>query len=195
MITIRKYRRDDERDWVRCRVLSMLDTSQYDDVLPAKPVYSNPSIQVVADYNGKIVGLMDVECDSPLRSICYRQHSPGGIIRTLAVLPEYRQEQVATHLLKYACSLLQAEGIGHLEAWVRREDEPACAFFQRRDFVSSYSYLHFYAEGPQCREFGSCRILDCFVLDVYGEYTGAHPEQIRAISKRAYECVLFERDL
>ena len=193
MITIRKYRRDDERDWVRCRVLSMLDTTWYDDVLTSKPSYQNPAVQVVADYNGRIVGLMDVEYDLPIRGICYRRETPGGVIRTLAVLPEYRGEQVATHRLKYACDLLREEGIGHLEAWVRKDDAPACTFFQRRDFQSSYSYYHFYASSPQCRSFGDCRMLDCFIMKVYGEYIGGSPDLIREKADRVYECLLYER--
>ena len=168
MITIRKYRRDDERDWVRCRVLSMLDTTWYDDVLTSKPSYQNPAVQVVADYNGRIVGLMDVEYDLPLRGICYRRETPGG-------------------------DLLREEGISHLEAWVRKDDATACTIFQRRDFQSSYSYYHFYASAPHCRSFGDCRMLDCFIMKVYGEYIGSSPDLIREKADRVYECLLYER--
>lgn len=193
-ITIRKYRREDESGWVRCRVLSLLDTPYYDDVQPQKPQFDTPAIEIVADYGGQIVGVLDIQCDSNERSICYRNETPGGIIRTLAVLPEFRREKVAVHLLKYACDLLREAGIGHLEAWVR-EDAGAEAFFQCQGFSTSYSYLHFYADGSHCRDFGQCRILDCFVLSLYGEYTGSEPDLIRASADRAYTCALYERPL
>lgn len=195
MITIRKYRPEDERDWVRCRVLSMLDTTLYSDVLTAKPDYPNPAVSVVADHGGRIVGLLDVEYDLPDRTVCYRGRSPGGIIRSLAVLPEYRCEQVATHLLKYACSLLREEGIAHLEAWSRLEDESACIFLQRRQFQETYRYLHFSADGPACTAFAPGKILDCFILRLYGEYTGSDPDRIREMASRTWDCALFEREI
>lgn len=195
MITIRKYRTEDEKGWVRCRTLALLETTRYDEVLPAKPHYQNPSVQVVADHNGRIVGVLDIEYDTPARRICFREHSPGGVIRTLAVLPEYQREKVASHLLKYACSLIRQENIGHLEIWNRLEDKDACAFLEVQDFVSTYSYLHFYADGMNCRHYAPCRTLDCFVMQVYGEYTGSDTGMIRENADRVYECALFEREI
>lgn len=195
MITIRKYRPEDERGWVQCRVLAMLETSRYDEVLPEKPHYPNPSVQVVADHNGRIVGILDIEYDVAARRICYRASSPGGIIHTLAVLPEYQREKVAAHLMKYACDLLRQEGIGHLEAWNRLEDSAACAFLEAQGFCTSYSYLHFYTEGANCRSYAPCRMLDCFVMKVYGEYTGSDPDPIRETADRAYQCALFEKEI
>ncbi|CDQ40019.1 hypothetical protein BN990_02337 [Virgibacillus salexigens] len=44
---IRKYSVDDELGWVRCRVLSFLDTAYYDNVFSEKEKYENPSIELV----------------------------------------------------------------------------------------------------------------------------------------------------
>lgn len=194
MITIRKYQPADEADWVKCRVLAMLDTPYFDNVLQKKEQFYYPSIQIVADYSGKIVGLLDIEHDSPENAICYRTGSPGGIIRNLAVLPEYRNKEVATHLLKYACNLLAEQGIEHLEAWAR-DDARAFSWFASKGFVESYRYLHFYVSGHRCKEFGECRRLDCFVQSLYGEYTGSEPEEIAAVAERSYYCHLFEQDV
>ena len=195
MITIRKYRKEDEQGWVRCRTLAFLETTLYSDVLPVKPHYSNPSVQIVADHHGRIVGVIDIEYDTAEQRICYRQRSPGGIIRTLAVLPEYQREKVAVHMMKYACDLLRQENIGHLEIWNRLEDGSACAFLEAQGFESTYSYLHFYAGGMNCRHYAPCRMLDCFVMKVYGEYTGDSPYLIRENADRAYECALFEKEI
>lgn len=58
---IRDYQNDDEQGWLRCRVLAFLNTAYYDNVLNKKEVYKNPSIELVAEIDGKIVGLIDVE--------------------------------------------------------------------------------------------------------------------------------------
>ncbi len=47
-IKIRAYNKEDEMDWVRCRVLSFLDTAYYDNVLREKEKYENPAIELVA---------------------------------------------------------------------------------------------------------------------------------------------------
>ena len=195
MITIRKYRPEDENGWVRCRTLSFLETTRFDEVLPKKPHYPNPSVQIVADHHGRIVGVLDVEYDTAEQRICFRERSPGGIIRTVAVLPEYQREKVAVHMMRYACDLLRQENIGHLEIWNRLEDEGACAFLAEQGFENTYSYLHFYADGMTCRHYAPCRTLDCFVMKVYGEYTGSAPGDIRSASDRAYECALFEKEI
>ena len=61
--TVRSYRESDERDWVVCRVLSFLDSAFFDDVRTAKETYPNPAIELVAERDGEIVGLIDVECE------------------------------------------------------------------------------------------------------------------------------------
>ena len=46
---IRKYEDKDELGWVRCRVLSFLDSAYFDNVLQKKEHYNNPSLELVAD--------------------------------------------------------------------------------------------------------------------------------------------------
>ncbi|WP_207670529.1 hypothetical protein [Haloimpatiens lingqiaonensis] len=42
---IREYRDNDNLAWVRCRVLSFLDSAYFDNVLREKEHYQNPSIK------------------------------------------------------------------------------------------------------------------------------------------------------
>lgn len=44
-VLVREYRPDDERQWLRCRVLAFLDTAYYDNVLREKERYRNPSMR------------------------------------------------------------------------------------------------------------------------------------------------------
>lgn len=45
---IREYGPEDELGWVRCRVLSFLNTAYFDNVLKEKEKYINPAIELVA---------------------------------------------------------------------------------------------------------------------------------------------------
>ena len=52
---IRDYQIEDETSWVRCRVLSFLDTAYYDIVAREKERYQHPSIELVAVENGVVM--------------------------------------------------------------------------------------------------------------------------------------------
>lgn len=58
---IREYNDSDEVGWVRCRTLSFLNTAYFDNVLNKKENYENPAIELVAELNGQIIGLIDIE--------------------------------------------------------------------------------------------------------------------------------------
>jgi hypothetical protein len=60
-LLIREYKGTDELGWVRCRTLSFLNTAYFDNVLNKKENYENPAIELVAELNGQIIGLIDVE--------------------------------------------------------------------------------------------------------------------------------------
>ena len=55
---IRHYTENDEQGWLRCRVLSFLNTAYFDNVLKEKEVYKNPAIELVAIVDDQVVGLM-----------------------------------------------------------------------------------------------------------------------------------------
>lgn len=67
---IRKYEDKDELGWVRCRVLSFLDSAYFDNVLQKKEHYNNPSLELVAEINDKIVGLLDIEYQKDKGTVC-----------------------------------------------------------------------------------------------------------------------------
>lgn len=69
-VEVRTYVADDERDWLRLRVLAFMDTPYYDNVLQVKERYRNPAIELVCVEAGQLVGLIDVELDSDRRPVC-----------------------------------------------------------------------------------------------------------------------------
>ena len=60
---VRPYTDADERAWLECRVLAFLDSAYFDAVEREKEHYVRPSVELVAEVDGAIVGLIDVECE------------------------------------------------------------------------------------------------------------------------------------
>ena len=73
---VRPYRSEDEQGWLRCRALSFLGSAYYDDVVPEKPSYDGPTIELVAADGQEIVGLRSVPDLSAL--IEAAAAAPGG---------------------------------------------------------------------------------------------------------------------
>src|SRR3954468_9465260 len=62
---IRPYEARDERGWLICRLLSFFDTAFFDAVEREKERYGRDAIELVAENDdGKIIGLLDLECQS-----------------------------------------------------------------------------------------------------------------------------------
>ncbi len=95
---IRDYMPSDELGWLRCRVMSFLDCSYYNDVKTRKESYPNPSVSLVAEDNGQIIGLIDIELDS--EALSYPERGRGAILWHMAVLPEYRRKGVCRKLVE-----------------------------------------------------------------------------------------------
>ena len=121
-VVIRPYRDADERGWVICRALSFLDTAFFDDVRPRKERYEGEAIELVAERDGQIVGLIDVECESEPGTICEDRPGLGGMIWHLAVHPDHQRRGIATALLREAEQTAGARGVERFEAWTRDDD-------------------------------------------------------------------------
>ncbi|PZU44240.1 MAG: hypothetical protein DI571_07710, partial [Arsenicicoccus sp.] len=69
--TIRDYAEHDEPSWLRCRALSFLGSSYFDDVLSRRTTFDGESVQLVAARPkpegmttpgpDEVVGILDVE--------------------------------------------------------------------------------------------------------------------------------------
>ncbi len=90
-MNIRFYEEKDEREWVRCRVLSFLDTAYFDHVLRKKETYENPSIELIAEKDGQIIGLIDIEIEKKQGKVCTQGAGGGGMIWHIAVHPDFRR--------------------------------------------------------------------------------------------------------
>lgn len=190
---IRKYTEGDNLGWIRCRVLSFLDSAYYDNVLREKEKYANPSIELVAEVDNKIVGLLDIEYESEIGTIGYKTNVLTAVIWHLAVLPEYRNLGIASSLLKEAIKLLNNTGIKIIQAWTR-DDEWVLNWYLNRGFKlqEDKSYLHVYTEGKECNEITASKIKGLHLCSSFCHYVGEDKELIKKKFKRVHTCNLLE---
>jgi ribosomal protein S18 acetylase RimI-like enzyme len=132
-VEIRDYEPADEQGWLRCRVLSFLATSYFDDVMTAKQS-PEQGAELVAVQAGTIVGVLDLSVDGDLATI-----------DTVGVHPDYQHLGIGTQLLREARQRAAALGAVTIDAWTR-DDEPTLRWYRARGFTESSQYLHVYAD-------------------------------------------------
>ena len=154
-LIIREYNSSDEKKWLQCRLISFHDSAYYDDVYTKKPVFNNSSLELVAELNGKIVGILDLEKDSEDGSICYCKSGVGAMIWTIAVLPDCRRYGIASKLVLKAKEWSKVNDVNFIEAWTR-DDKWVLDWYESLDFEKFHSYWHIYFKGDNAKSlFGS----------------------------------------
>lgn len=148
---IRDYCSEDEQKWVRCRVIAFLDCSYWNDVKREKEKYSKPSINLVAQENGEVIGFMDTELDSD-NSSCNNKGERNSVIWNLGVLPEYRKLSVARKLWEETKKRLYDRNIHYCELWTQ-EDEAANNFYKKMGFrlQENQTWLRCYSQGKKSK--------------------------------------------
>jgi ribosomal protein S18 acetylase RimI-like enzyme len=195
-LVVRPYRSSDERGWLRCSVLAFLDTAYFDSVFRRKPQYEQPAIELVAELDGVIAGVIDVECEETPGTVCTSWGGEdgtarGGMIWHLAVHPDLQRRGIGGLLLQEARRRAAERGISCLEAWTR-DDEPTLRWYRSQGFVWISSYLHVYMESrAETREALDSRISGLAPVRVFAHYTGDDREAMRQRFARVHECSCF----
>jgi ribosomal protein S18 acetylase RimI-like enzyme len=189
VVTVRSYEPADVVGWVRCRVLSFLDSAFWDAVEREKERYPRPAIELVADDAGEIVGLLDLEVELE-PSVLADRPGRGGMIWHLAVHPDHRRQGIASALLEEAERRARERGLERLEAWTR-DDAHVQRWYETHGFTLIDGYLHVYLERDDLRRYdGELRLVKAFA-----HYTGDQPEEIRQRYARVHDDVLYEKRL
>lgn len=190
---IRNYQPTDEQGWLRCRVLSFLDTAYFDNVLKEKEVYENPAIELVAVEGGEIVGLLDIEYEVQERTVCSRGTGLGGMIWHIAVHPDYRRKGIASKLLTKGEALARNFSLNRLEAWTR-DDKWVNTWYEKNLFQQVDSYLHVYLEGnKELNGHIRSNIAELYPVQTFAHYVGEDRKQIKQKFKRVHDCVCYEK--
>jgi ribosomal protein S18 acetylase RimI-like enzyme len=191
-ITIRPYRHEDERGWVVCRLLSLLDTAFFDDVRQSKEHYEHDSIELVAELEGEVVGLIDVECETEPGTVCESRPGLGGMIWHLGVHPDHQRRGIASTLLREAEVRARDRGIARFEAWTR-DDQAARAWYESSGFELVHGYLHVYVELDEgLRDLFPVTADGIRPVTVFAHYLGEDSGAMRARFRRVHEDVLYE---
>ncbi|WP_179290283.1 GNAT family N-acetyltransferase [Shouchella clausii] len=193
-VKVRPYVADDERDWLRLRVLAFLDTPYYDNVLQAKERYLNPAIELVCVEAGQLVGLIDVELDSDSRPVCSLKEGTGGMIWHIAVHPDYRRRSIASLLLAEVEKAAHGHRLDYIEAWTR-EDPVANQWYKRHLFRQHTSYLHVYMDAKEAKRSTHSHCHGVTPVGVFAHYSGDRKEDVRNAFKRVHECRCYVKQL
>jgi ribosomal protein S18 acetylase RimI-like enzyme len=170
---VRPFTPADADGWVRCRVLSLLRTSYFDDVKTEPTRFDLPVVRLVADEGGEIVGLIDVEVDGSLATI-----------DSIAVVPSAQGQGIATALFDAALQELPPT-VTEVDAWTR-EDTAANAWYRCQGFVAEQHYLHVYkgwADDAESSTLDGLRVVSAFMhADLADE------KRMRARFERVHVC-------
>lgn len=197
---IRDYREEDQASWLRCRVLSFMDSSYFDDVQRDREKYDNPVIQIVAvDHNG-VVGFLDCEYEEKQGDVCYFKGDRGGVIWHMGVLPDYRGQGLATAMWHAAKKRLKENHVHRVEVWTQ-DDLEAARWYLKQGFVFKEAYLNAYLKGslgdPTLKKF--LNLQDCG--DIFGirslnfEAPIERKEELADICYRLHEVRVYEAEL
>ena len=190
-VIIRDYRVNDEIGWVRCRTLAFLQTAYFDNVLNKKEHYENPAIELVAELDGQIVGLIDVEYEKEERTVCSKGEGLGGMIWHIAVHPDFSQQGIGQQLLDEAENRAKEIGLNRFEAWTR-DDLWVQNWYQKMNFNLVDSYYHVYFDGDEINHRIQSNVSKLYVMNVFANYVGKDIEQFKN-NKRIHQCVCFEK--
>lgn len=196
---IRSYQPADEQGWLRCRVLAFLESAYYDDVHREKERYPGRAIELVAEIEGQIVGLIDVECEEEPGTVSSPpapSAPPGlaGMIWHLAVHPDHRRRGIATALLREAQGQARGWQIERFEAWTR-DDAGVEAWYCAQGFRWVEAYQHVYMSTKQ--EIDSairCDIPGLRPVSVFAHYAG-DDEAVGLRFGRVHRCSRYDLDL
>ncbi|MBU9713561.1 GNAT family N-acetyltransferase [Evansella tamaricis] len=192
---IRQYNSQDEIGWVRCRLLSFLDTAYFDNVIREKEKFKNPSIELVAVVDGQVVGLIDVEYEVKERTVCSRGDGLGGMIWHIAVHPDYQRKGIGNLLLTEAEKIATDVGLNRLEAWTR-DDIWVNKWYEKNGFSKEDSYLHVFIEtGDEFKGTLTSSAHDLVPIQAFAHYLGKDKDLIKEKFNRVHECICYEKKL
>jgi ribosomal protein S18 acetylase RimI-like enzyme len=181
-------------------VIAFLDSAYYDDVRRCKERYENPAIEIVAEVQNQLVGLLDVEYEHEPGSITFpgtevKRTDRGSVIHHLAVHPHFRRQCIGSRLLEAILTELQEHEVAFIEAWTR-DDEGACLWYEGHGFNLAHRYLHVYAsdtaEATALIGEGQTGVTP---VSVFAHYDGDRPDLVRNRFTRVHECRLYRRDV
>jgi hypothetical protein len=190
-VIVRAYRPADEEGWVRCRVLSFLGSAYFDDVRREKERYERPSIELVAEEDGEITGLIDVEWEQAPGTVCSDRPGLGGMIW------HWRCTRIASGAgSRPPCSARQSGSPPSAESCGSKRGHAMTSTSRRgtsrTGSLRSTRTCTFTSSFP--KGFATCSAISEGLrpVKVFAHYTGERRDEVKRRFARVHDCVLYE---
>ncbi|MBI1318102.1 MAG: GNAT family N-acetyltransferase [Candidatus Hydrogenedens sp.] len=146
-IQIRPYAESDQTAWMRAHAIIMSISHAWNYAIQERPDYAgHRSTRLVAEVDGALVGLTDIEYDNEPGEICFLKDSPGGYVLEFGRLPEFAGLGLGDRLIKASIEDAQRLGVRRLEYW--SQDRAAQRFYRRYGMTEIGRHYRFRFKPP-----------------------------------------------
>jgi ribosomal protein S18 acetylase RimI-like enzyme len=118
MLSIEKYQTRDELAWLDVHAQVMVDSAAWWTVLHKKPVFQQPSIDLVAKWNEKIVGFIVIEINSAID----KENHPSGFVWEFGVHRDFRGKGIGKMLIAAAHKEMNSDFNISKSIWYSQEE-------------------------------------------------------------------------
>jgi len=171
-VVIREYRPEDRDEWMRVHAIILSTSHAWNYTIQERPEYEgHQSTRLVAEMDGKIVGLIDTQYENELGESCFLKDSLGGYVLEFGRLPEYAGKRIGGLLIDATVEDAKTKGFHRLEFWT--QDRAAQRYYQRLGMKNIGRHYRFRIKPPQ-------QIVDIMMQDVVGVeylYCACMPEE------------------
>jgi len=147
-VVVRPYRPEDEAEWMRVHAIILSLSHAWNYTIQERPDYpKHESTRLVAEVNGRIAGLMDVQYDNQPGEICFLKDSRGGYVLEFGRLPEYGAIGIGEKLTRAARADAISKGIHRLEYW--SQERRAQRYYLRQGMKEIGRHYRFRMKPPK----------------------------------------------
>lgn len=147
-VEIRPYRPEDEAEWMRVHAVILSTSHAWNYSIQERPDYAGyVSTRLVAEHEGKIIGLTDAQYEHNPGELCLLKDSPGGYVLEFGRLPEYRGGRIGEQLIAATVEDAKVKGYRRLEYW--SQDRAAQRFYRRLGMPEIGRHYRFRIKPPQ----------------------------------------------
>ncbi len=125
-IIIEKFQSKDELAWLDVHAQVMVDSVAWWTVLHKKPIYEQPTVDLVAKSNGKMIGFIVIEINSTI----VKDSHPSGFVWEFGVRRDFRGKEIGKMLISEAHKRMNSEFSINKSIWYS-QDEFAQKYYQK----------------------------------------------------------------
>lgn len=143
-VQIRPYRDEDESEWMRVHAIILSISHSWNYTIQERPKYEgHESTRLVAEIDGKIIGLTDTQYEREAGEFCFLKDSLGGYVLEFGRLPEYGGMDIGGMLIDATIEDAKAKNVRRLEYW--SQDRRAQRYYARRGMpeIGRHYRFHF----------------------------------------------------